>query len=122
MKSSEKSNYDLENRTINLGKKIIDFSKSVNRNHINDPLVSQLIRSGTSIGANYHEATEASSKKDFANKIFIAKKETKETKYGIVLIAHNNPEVADWARCIWKESQELNLIFNAIIHSCKKEK
>ena len=66
------------------------------------------------------EADEASSKKDFINKICIAKKETKETRYWLRLIAYTAPEVKDETRKLWKEAQELNLIFAAIVRSKDK--
>ncbi|MBU6415499.1 four helix bundle protein, partial [Patescibacteria group bacterium] len=69
---------DLEERTAKFGKEIITFCKTIKQDAITKPLVSQIVRSGTSIGANYMEANAASSKKDFQNKIFIAKKEAQE--------------------------------------------
>lgn len=118
--SKNPKKYDLEERTIKFSEAIVDFSKKLPRNLTVNPLISQLIRAGTSIGANYSEADEASSKKDFVNKIFIAKKETKETKYWLRIIAHAAPEFAEEARKLWKEAQELNLIFAAIIRSSRK--
>ena len=116
-----KQKYDLEERTIKFSKDIIDFCRKIPQNSISRPLVSQLIRSGTSIGANYCEADEASSKKDFINKISIAKKETKETKYWLRIIAHTLPSHREEARTLWKEAQELNLILAAIIRSSQKK-
>ena len=84
-----------------------------------DPIINQLIRAGTSIGANYCEADEASSKKDFLNKVFIAKKETKETKYWLRIIAHTVADTKPAATELWKEANELNLIFAAIIRNTK---
>lgn len=77
--------YDLEERTALFAEKIIELCKKVPKNRIAMPIIDQLIRSGTSIGANYHEANGASSKRDFRNKIFICKKEAKETKYWLRL-------------------------------------
>lgn len=116
-----KQKYDLEERTTQFSKNIIDFTKKLHQNSITRSLISQLIRSGTSIGANYCEADEASSKKDFINKIFIAKKETKETKYWLRIIAHTLPNHREEARTLWKEAQELNLILAAIIRSSQKK-
>lgn len=73
--------YNLEERTAKFGEKTIDFVKTLKQNPINSPLISQIVRSATSIGANYCEANNASSKKDFRNKIFICKKESSETKH-----------------------------------------
>ena len=117
-----KQKYDLEERTAKFAESIIDFSKKLPQNQITKPLINQIVRSGTSIGANYSEADEASSKKDFINKISIAKKETKETKYWLRLIAYTLPEFKDEAREIWKEAQELNLILAAIVRNSQKVK
>jgi len=73
--------YNLEGRTMKFSENIIDLIKTIKINEINKPIIKQLIRSATSIGANYNEANGASSRKDFKNKIFICKKEAKETKY-----------------------------------------
>ena len=73
--------YDLEERTAKFGENVISFCKSLPHNTINKPLISQLIRSSTSVGANYMEANGASSRKDFKNKIFICKKEAHKTKH-----------------------------------------
>ena len=114
-----KQKYDLEERTTKFSEEIIDFTKKLLQNSITKPIISQLIRAGTSIGANYAEADEANSRKDFINKIAISKKETKETKYWLRLIAHTLPEFTPEARKLWKEAQELNLILAAIIRKTK---
>ena len=116
-----KQKYNLEERTINFSEKIIDFSRKIPYNQITKSLISQLVRAGTSIGANYSEADEASSKKDFINKIAIAKKEAKETKYWLRVIVHTIPELKSEARPLWQEAQELNLILAAIIRSAKSK-
>lgn len=115
-----KPRFDLEERTATFSERVIDFLKTVPETQITKPLIGQLIRSATSISANYCEADEASSKKDFINKIAIAKKETKETKHWFRLIAHAAPSAKDASRLLWQEAQELNLIFAAIIRSAKK--
>ena len=79
--------YDLEERTAKFGERIIDLCKRIPKNTVNNPIISQLVRAGTSIGANYSEANGASSRKDFANKIFICKKEAIETKYWLRMLA-----------------------------------
>jgi four helix bundle protein len=78
--------YDLEERTAKFAENVISFCRSVRQDFILKPLILQLVRSGTSIGANYCESNNASSKKDFRNKIFICKKEVQETKYWLQLI------------------------------------
>jgi len=116
-----KQKYDLEERTTKFSEEIIDFTKKLLQNSITKPIISQLIRAGTSVGANYAEADEANSRKDFINKIAISKKETKETKYWLRLIAHTLPEFTPEARKLWKEAQELNLILTAIIRSSRNK-
>ena len=85
------------------------------------PIINQLIRSGTSIGANYREANGAASKKDFQNKIFICKKESKETLYWLELMgeAINDEKQKINCRKLWQETKELTLIFSKIAHSTK---
>jgi four helix bundle protein len=113
--------YDLEERTTKFSEDIIDFSRKLPKDLITKPLISQLIRAGTSIGANYSEADEANSQKDFIHKIAISKKETKETKYWLRLIAYSLSDFKEEARKLWKEAQELNLIFATIIRNCKNK-
>lgn len=111
--------YDLEERVGKFGEDIIEFAKKVTLNNITSPLVRQLVRSGTSIGANYLEANEASSKKDFKNKIYIAKKESNETKHWLRMISKAAPETGNEAKILWQEAHELTLIFGKIVQTCK---
>ncbi len=113
--------YDLEERTALFGKNIIDFVKTLPINPINSELIRQIVKSGTSIGANYMEADAAESKKDFRHKIAICKKEAKETKHWLRMIAKANQERKDKCKELWSEAQELTLIFSSII-SPKKNK
>src|SRR3989344_3391939 len=109
--------FDLEERTAIFGENIIEFAKSLPRNPVTVPLISQVVRSGTSIGANYIEADGAESKSDFRHKIALCKKEAKETRHWLRMIAKAIPEKADEARVLWKEAHELALIFSAIIRA-----
>lgn len=111
-------NYDLEERTAVFGEKIIEFVKVIKRSEINRPLINQIIRSATSVGANYMEANQASSKKDFKNKIRICQKEANETKHWLRMIAKTNPEEKNECRKLWKEAHELTLIFAKITRTC----
>ena len=95
--------YDLEDRTKIFSKNIIKLLKTIKPNYLNRSLITQLIRSATSVGANYCEANNASSKKDFRNKIYICKKEIQETKYWIVMIVETNPEIKKELRPLWQE-------------------
>lgn len=78
---TETENYNLEERTARFGENIIKFCQQIKISPITGPIVNQLIRSATSIGANYMEANGACSKNDFKNKVFICKKEAMETKH-----------------------------------------
>ncbi len=111
--------YDLEERTAVFGEKVIELCKEIPKTVVVAPIISQLVRSGTSIGANYAEANGASSKKDFKNKIFICKKEAKETKYWLRMLAKSAPELNVDCRKLWQESQELTLIFSKIAMNTK---
>lgn len=108
------SNYDLEERTAKFGEEIIKLCKSAKQDSISSPLINQLIRSATSIGANYMEANGASSKKDFRNKISICLKESRETKHWLRMLAVAQPEKKDQLKALWRECQELTLIFSKI--------
>ena len=115
-----KNNYDLEERTGKFGEDIIVFCKTVKQDVITKPIINQIIRSGTSIGANYMEANAASSKKDFRNKIHICKKEVQEVKHWLRMIVTAVPSKKEEATKLWREAQELTLIFGKIISSMKK--
>src|SRR4030042_3466175 len=107
--------YDLEERTARFGEALIEFSKKISRNVITTPLISQLVRAGTSVGSNYCEADCAESRKDFEHKLGICKKEAKETKHWLRMIAKAVPEFRDEVKRLWKESNELQLIFISIV-------
>ena len=110
-----KKRYDLEERTAQFGEAIIELVETFPRDPINSPLISQIVRAATSIGANYMEADGAQSKKDFRHKISICKKEAKETKHWLRVIAKANPRRRDECQELLKEAQELSLIFSSIL-------
>jgi len=114
--------YDLEKRTMDFSGELIAFCRVCSKDIITIPLINQLIRSGTSIGANYREANGGSSKKDFQNKILICKKESKETLYWLELIgrAIDDEKLKERCRKLWQESKEFILIFGKIAYSTKK--
>jgi len=109
-----RSEFDLEERTARFGQAVIAFAKSVPVNLVTTPLISQLVRSGTSVGANYVEADDADSKKDFRFKIGICRRESRETKHWLRMVVTAEPSLRQTARPLWKEAQELVLIFAAI--------
>lgn len=117
-----KRTYDLEERSVKFAERVIDLLKSIKPTLVNRSIIEQLIRSGSSIGANYCEANEGESKKDFIHKIKIAKKETKETKHWLRLLARTNPELKSEITSLWNESHELLLIFSKIISTAKLKK
>jgi len=106
--------YDLEERTAVFGEEIILFAKKIPINPVTMRLISQLSGSGTSVGANYCEADDAESSKDFKHKIGICKKEARETKHWLRIIAVAVPELKEEAVKLWQEAKELHLIFNSI--------
>jgi four helix bundle protein len=106
--------FALEERTAQFGEAIVRFSKNIPRGPTNNRLIDQLVGCGTSIGANYCEADERVSKKDFRNTIGRCVKEAKETKYFLRLIAASEPALAVEARELFREAKELHLIFASI--------
>ncbi|PIR43724.1 four helix bundle protein [candidate division WWE3 bacterium CG10_big_fil_rev_8_21_14_0_10_32_10] len=113
----ENKSYDLEERTATFGEDVIEFTKKVPINAINGSIITQLVKSGTSIGANYAEANGASSKKDFKNKIYICKKESKETMFWLRIISKSEPTLKKTATKLWEESKELTMIFSKIVYT-----
>lgn len=107
--------YSLEERTIAFGENVIKLTKLAYKSSFLRPISTQLLRSGTSIGANYAEANGASSRQDFKNKIHICKKESIETKYWLRLLSTSDNNLSDKCRELWKEAQELTLIFSKIL-------
>lgn len=113
--------YDLEERTAQFGESVIELCKGLKQDPITKPLINQLVRSSTSIGANYMEANGASSKKDFVNKIFICKKESQETKHWLRMLASCvAEEFQKDIRTLWRECQELTMIFQKIASSSRE--
>jgi four helix bundle protein len=107
--------YDLEERTAKFGEEVIDFAKTIAQNPISTSLIIQFVKSGTALGANYCEADSAESRKDFEHKMGICKKEAKETRHWLRMIAKTNPDLKLKARELWVEANELLLIFSSII-------
>lgn len=94
--------------------------KALPKSLINDVYIKQVLRSGTSIGANYIEANESLSKKDFKHRIKIARKEAKETTYWLNLIIETNPEFEKRIQSLVQESIELRKILSSILNSSNK--
>ena len=115
---SQARTYDLTERTARLGEKIILFAKKVPRSAVNNPLTTQLVKAGTSVGANYNEADEAESLRDFRHKMGICRKESRESKYWLRMIAVAEPSLRDEAAELWRETKELHLIFCKSVRTC----
>lgn len=120
MEASREKHYDLHERTFLFSESLIDFIKCMPKDILTMPILGQLIRSGTSVGANYCEADCAESKKDFVHKIAICKKEAKETLYWLRLLSRALPEVSAEIQILRKEASELHLIFSAIVRTTQK--
>ena len=97
---------------------IIEFARKVPVNPVTRRLIEQLVGAGTSVGANYCEADDAVSKKDFRHKISICKREARESKFFLRMIAKAVPDLRDETRPLWQEAKELHLIFAKIY--CKR--
>jgi four helix bundle protein len=110
----ERHPFDLEERTAQFGEAIIRFCKKIPRGPENNRLISQLVGCGTSVGANYCEANEGVSKKDFKNTIGRCVKEAKETRFFLRMIATAEPGLAGEAHNLYREAKELYLIFASI--------
>ncbi|MCL4364234.1 four helix bundle protein [Patescibacteria group bacterium] len=108
------TNYDLEERTKNFSLRVIDICRRLPINIINRKLIDQLVRSASSIGANYREANESDTKKDFKNKIRISKKEARETIYWLELLINNNRSFEKEIFTLLDESRQLMKILASI--------
>jgi len=108
--------FDLEERTSEYAISVIRLCKKLPVNTINIQLISQLMRSAGSVGANYREANEALSKKDFIHRMRITRKEAKESSYWLGLVKEANSSYIAEIEHIYKESRELRNIFSSILN------
>jgi four helix bundle protein len=111
---SDKRVYDLEERTARFGEAVIDFARTIPQNVVTNRIISQLVGAATSVGANYVEADDAVSKKEFLKSIGTCRKEARETKHFLRMIVRAVPELKPQARVLWLEAKELHLIFSKI--------
>lgn len=109
--------YDLEERTFQFAKRVRIWVKKLPRSIANDEDAKQLVKASGSVGANYIEANEALSKKDFIFRLRICRKETKESAYWTRLIMESNEVIPDEkeGKALYQESVELKKIFSSII-------
>jgi len=108
--------WNLEERVSVFGEQIVRFSKQIPRDPTNNRLIDQLVGAGTSVGANYCEANEAVSKRDFRFSISRCAKEAKETKFFLRMAVASEPPMAEQARPLYREAHELLLIFGSMRH------
>jgi len=120
--TNEGAKFDLEERTARFGEEIIRFARELPKNLVVEPLIRQMVKSGTSVGANYCEADDACSLKEFWQKIGYCKKESRETKHWLRMLAVAEPGHVEKARILWKEAQELHLIFASIFRKLSTKK
>ncbi|HEY4270372.1 MAG TPA: four helix bundle protein [Candidatus Udaeobacter sp.] len=113
--------YDLEERTARFGEAVIDLAKAIPQNAVTNRIINQLVGAGTSVGANYVEADDAVSKKEFLKSIGTCKKETREVKHFLRMAVRAVPELTLNAKKLWLEARELHLIFSKIWRSGKNE-
>jgi four helix bundle protein len=120
MTETKKNKYDLEERTYQFAKQVAIFCKKLPRTINNIEYLKQLIRSSGSVGANYIEANESFSKKDFRMKIKICRKEAKESAYWLRLIIETNDEkIKNEGNILRNEAIELKKIFSKVLESSK---
>ncbi len=112
--------FDLEERTAKFGEAAVRFAKGVRLTAVTNPIVAQLVRSATSIGANYCEADDAGSRKEFLYRISVCKRESRETKHWLRMLVAAAPELKEKARALWIEAKELHLIFASIFRGKPK--
>lgn len=111
---------ELEERTLVFSKNLIVALKELPKSTINNRLIDQVIRSGTSIGANYREANAGESSRDFKHKINISFKEAKETRYWLDILISSNSDYTQSLLSIQQESDELARIFGKAVSTCKQ--
>ena len=110
----QSSDFDLEKRTAAFGESVIEFCQTVGRTAITKPLISQLVRSACRVGADYCEADESATKREFRYRISLCRREARETKHWLRMLVAASKESAETARVLWKEADELTRIFAAI--------
>jgi four helix bundle protein len=118
--SQKSKKYNLVDRTSSFGEDIILFVQMLLNSSINDILIKQIVRSATSIGANYMEADCCDSKNFFCYKISLCKKESKETIHWLKMILKANPMQTEEIETLKQEVHELTLIFSKILINTKK--
>ena len=106
--------FNLEERTAVFGERIVRFAKTIPRNPITERLISQIVGAGTSVGANFCEASDSMSKKDFRHSAKRCIQEAKETRHFLRMIVAAEQSLAEEARVLYCEATELILILGSM--------
>ena len=114
--------FDLEDRTLHFAKNCIDLTKMIMRDAVNIELINRLIRESSSVGANYREANDSLAKKEFYHRIGISRRESKESKCWLELLAHSNTKYTEKITPLIDEALQLLKIFSAIVQKESKAK
>ena len=111
--------YDLEERTYLFAKDVYSICKIIKTQYISFEYINQVIRASASIGANYIEANESLSKKDFSYRIKICRKEAKESAFWLKLLYESNDKKVEKLKELFNEAIELKKIFSSIVEKSK---
>jgi len=112
--------FDLGERTARFAEATLRLAKNIPDVTANRPIIRQLVASATSIGANYSEADDAPTDRDFCYKMAICRKEASETKYWLRMVATAEPACKQEARELWREARQLHLIFAKIVRDMQR--
>jgi four helix bundle protein len=119
LKKENNKIYDLEERTFKFARAVIEFTNVLPKTIANNEIIKQVVRSSGSVGANYIEANESLSKKDFAFRIKISRKEAKESLYWLKLLQVNGKDLSEKQQSLIDEATELMKIFGSIVEKVK---
>lgn len=118
----QENKYDLEERTFKFAKDVRDLIKEVKKTTSNIEDCKQLARASASVGANYIEANEALSKKDFQMRIKISRKESRESRFFLRLLDIDHQKIDQLRNILADEAEELRRIFSSILNNSKESK
>ncbi len=119
LQTRNSKHYDLADRTLKFAQHVREYVKNIPKTLTNIEYAKQLIKSSGSVGANYIEAEEALSRKDFAMRIKICRKEAKESRYWLELVETKNVNIINEKDALIQEAIELTKIFGSIVEKCK---
>ena len=114
MRGNIKTKHDLAERTAVFAESVINLAKKIQETSITRPIIVQLVKSGTSVAANYCEADDSLTKKEFIHRIGICRRESREAKFWLRMVVNTVPRLLEFANPLSQEAHELNLIFSSI--------